>query len=387
MDSISIGIDASRNRSGGARAHLAGLLTEGEPVKYGIREVHVWAYRSLLDSLPDLPWLVKHNPPELEQSLFKQMLWQRFRFSTEARVVGCKIVLNTDAGTISNFRPSVTMSRDMLSYEPGAIQRFGFSRARLRLILLRYIQNSALLCSDSVIFLTQYAAKVIQKSCGFLPSVTIIPHGVGKEFKNLNTLRSWPEAGERPVRCMYVSNAAMYKHQWVLVRAVAVLRKRGYDLTLTLVGGGKGRAQHLLLKEIALSDPGREFVHQMNYLPQKELPAELANSDLFVFASSCENMPNTLLEAMAAGLPIACSNRGPMPEVLGDGGVYFDPENANSIVEALEQIFQDPLLRSTIAQRAKTLSEQYSWERCANETFGFLVQTLKNIEAKNYRLS
>ena len=35
-------------------------------------------------------------------------------------------------------------------------------------------------------------------------------------------------------------------------------------------------------------------------------------------------MPNTLVEAMASGLPIACSDRGPMPEVLGDGGVLFD---------------------------------------------------------------
>ena len=44
MNSIAIGIDASRNRSGGARAHLVGILTEGDPLKFGIGEVHVWAY-------------------------------------------------------------------------------------------------------------------------------------------------------------------------------------------------------------------------------------------------------------------------------------------------------------------------------------------------------
>jgi glycosyltransferase involved in cell wall biosynthesis len=107
----------------------------------------------------------------------------------------------------------------------------------------------------------------------------------------------------------------------------------------------------------------------------------LASNDLFVFASSCENLPVTLLEAMAVGLPIACSNRGPMPEVLEDGGVYFDPENAVSIANAVEQIIVDSTLRTRIATKAKSLSEQYSWARCADETWKFIVETYRSVKA------
>ena len=142
--------------------------------------------------------------------------------------------------------------------------------------------------------------------------------------------RAWPPLGQ-PLRCLYVSNAAPYKHQWHVVRAVADLRRRGFDLRLVLVGGGTGAAQQRLEAELALSDPRREFVTTIGLLPAERLPSVLAEADLFVFASSCENMPNTLVEAMAAGLPIACSNRGPMPEVLADGGVAFDPESPPSI--------------------------------------------------------
>jgi glycosyltransferase involved in cell wall biosynthesis len=92
-------------------------------------------------------------------------------------------------------------------------------------------------------------------------------------------------------------------------------------------------------------------------------------------------MPVTLLEAMAVGLPIACSNRGPMPEVLENGGVYFDPEDADSIADAIEQIIQNPALRSTISQRAKTLAEQYTWARCADETFAFITETYRKLTA------
>jgi len=376
-----VGIDASRNRSGGAKAHLIGIMTQGDPLKHGIREVHIWAYRSLLESIPDRPWLMKHSPAELEQSLLTQIWWQRFRFSAELRKAGCAVVLNTDAGTVSTFRPSVTMSRDMLSYEPGEIERFGFSKARLRLILLRFMQNRSLRDCDGAIFLTRYAATVIQKSSGPLGRVAYIPHGVGSDFKQTKQSQPWPLDGKREIRCLYVSNAAMYKHQWVVVRAIEHLRKRGYNLTLTLVGGGSGRAQRLLDAQVVASDPEREFVRQLDFVPQKELPEYLANADLFVFASSCENMPNTLVEAMAVGLPIACSNRGPMPEVLKDGGVYFDPEDEDSISSAIEQIIHGSALRRTIAQRAKTLADQYSWARCADETWEFVVDTYKSLKA------
>jgi glycosyltransferase involved in cell wall biosynthesis len=106
----------------------------------------------------------------------------------------------------------------------------------------------------------------------------------------------------------------------------------------------------------------------------------MSEADLFVFASSCENMPVTLLECMSMGLPIACSRRGPMPEVLGDGGIYFDPHNSESIAEALDQICQSPNLRLNLAHAAKQLSKQYSWQRCADETFAFISNTYKKVK-------
>jgi glycosyltransferase involved in cell wall biosynthesis len=378
QNNLVLGIDASRNRSGGAKAHLIGILTEGNPRRHGINEVHVWAYRNLLDALPDREWLIKHNPTELQQSLFRQVLWQRYRFPIEATKCRCSIVLNTDAGTVARFRPAITMSRDMLSYEPGVMNRFGFSKARLRLILLRYGQNRSLRDADGAIFLTQYAADVIQRSCGKLKRYKIVSHGVGRSFKTICAKHSWPNHGERRIRLLYVSNAELYKHQWVVVRAVERLRLK-HDVGLMLVGGGGGRAQQLLDRQISQSDPSKNWVEQLSFVPHSELPKYLSNADLFVFASGCEAFGITLLEAMSAGLPIACSDRSCLPELLVDGGIYFDPENAESIAVAVEKLIVDEVLRLRVAKRAKELSEQYSWSRCADETFGFIAETYRNI--------
>ncbi len=112
-------------------------------------------------------------------------------------------------------------------------------------------------------------------------------------------------------------------------------------------------------------------------IPYAELPQWYHRADGFVFASSCESFSITLLEAMAAGLPIACSNRGPMPELLGDAGIYFDPEQPESIVAALARLIQDTSWREQHAQMAYTRSQDYSWERCARETLDFIVQTAR----------
>ena len=123
------------------------------------------------------------------------------------------------------------------------------------------------------------------------------------------------------------------------------------------------------------NDAKKQWVNYHGAIPHDELHAIYANADLGLFPSSCENMPNILLEKMAAGLPIASSNRGPMPEILGDAGVYFDPEQDQDIAVAIEQLINNLSLRQSVAKRAKALSEQYSWERCADRTWAFLVQT------------
>ena len=64
-----------------------------------------------------------------------------------------------------------------------------------------------------------------------------------------------------------------------------------------------------------------------------------------------------------------------MPEVLQDGGVYFDPERPESIAQAIADLLDHPEKRERLARRARELASQYSWKRCAEETFSFLVES------------
>lgn len=368
-----VAIDASRSRSGGAKAHLVGVLGAVDPLSNGIAAVHVWSYKELLDKLPDEPWLIKHNPRALEQTLAHQLIWQFFKLPAEIKRAGCDVLLTTDAGSICPYGPAVSMSRDMLSFEPGEMERYGLSVARLRLLLLRYVQVSSLKRAAGSLFLTKYASDVIQQFTGRLSNVRVIPHGISERFRRDPANRLETQGDH--IRCVYISNADMYKHQWHVIRAIKVIRDAGISISLHLVGGGGGRAKLLLDAALQECDPVGEFVELVDAVGHSEIPAYLADADIFVFASSCENMPNTLVEAMASGLPIACSDRGPMPEILKDAGVYFDPENPESISTAVFELVKSHELRKKLANKAYQLSTQYSWARCARETWRYLSDT------------
>jgi glycosyltransferase involved in cell wall biosynthesis len=95
-----------------------------------------------------------------------------------------------------------------------------------------------------------------------------------------------------------------------------------------------------------------------------------------VFASSCENLPIILLEKMAAGLPIICSNKGPMPEVLGSSGIYFDPEDYMNLSTQILKLIESRQLRTSLSEKSFQISKNYDWTNTSNETFKYLTNII-----------
>jgi glycosyltransferase involved in cell wall biosynthesis len=382
MKLIKVAVDGSRVRSGGGIAHLLGIFEITDPTEFGIAEIHVFSYQKLLDQLPQHPWLIKHHPPALERSLFQQSWWQGRHLRKEIEQAGCEILFSADVSTFCRFKPLVVLNQNMLAYDPGVLALFGLSKERIKQTLMYFVQRQAFRFAQGTIFLTQHAAQQVQRRVGPLKRTVCIPHGVAEIFKQTPAVPSWPTAGERPIRCLYVSPVLEYKHQTEVVRAIKVLREQGLNIELTLAGGGGQRPLKIMSQLLDQVDPQREFVKAIEFIPNAEVASLIANADLFVFASGCETFGIALLEAMAVGVPIACSNRSSLPETLKDGGEYFDPQDPQSIAQAITRLVTDPQNRVRRADRAKALAAQYSWPRCAAVTWQFVVQTYHELDLK-----
>ena len=372
-----IGIDASNLRVGGGVTHLIELLRVAEPLEHGFSHGIVWGGLQTLSQIEDRPWLAKCHQPLLDKSLPHRIFWQRFRLSNLARMADCDVLFVPGGAYAGSFHPVVTMSRNMLPFEWRELWRYGWSLTSLKLLCLRWTQSRTFRRAEGLIFLTQYARDkvmcVVKMPAG---RTTLIPHGVDDRFvgspREQRPISQY--SADRPFHILYVSIIDMYKHQWQCAEAVAKLRQSGLPVVLDLVGQAYPPALARLKKTLAQVDPSGEFVRYFGKVPHVELHTRYVQSDLCLFASSCENMPNILLEGMASGLPIACSNRGPMPEVLGDAGIYFDPEIADDIARALRELIESPDLRVQLAQAAFDRAQAFSWRRCAGETFGFLAR-------------
>jgi glycosyltransferase involved in cell wall biosynthesis len=377
---LTLGIDASNLRSGGGLTHLIELLRVARPSEYGVERVVVWGGSATLMALDDRSWLDKRMPAELDDGLLQRLLWQRFCLSQAARDAGCAVLFVPGGSYAAGFHPAVTMSRNMLPFEMRELRRYYWSLTGLRLLLLRMTQSRSFQKADGVIFLTEYARDFVTRVTGKLRGhVSVIPHGFNRRF-NRAPRRQRPIADyddARPYRVIYVSIIDQYKHQWHVVLAVASMRKQGIPVVLDLVGPAYPPALARLNDTISQVDPTRRWVHYHGAIAFDSLHYKYAEADLGLFASSCENMPNILLETMASGLPIACSNRGPMREILGEAGKYFDPEQPDDIARALKVLIGSPQLRTELAEASYTRAQQYSWQRCADETFRFLVATAK----------
>lgn len=371
-----LGIDASNIRRGGGITHLVELLRVAQPQAHGFARVIVWGGRQTLAQIEERAWLTKTEPAPLNRSLPWRALWQRFRLAPLARAAGCDVLFAPGGSAVGGFRPVITMSRNLLPFEWRELRRYGCSWLTLKWLILRVTQTRSFRRADGLIFLTHYAQDLVMSVVRAAAGRTaVIPHGIERRFARAPLIQRGIDSYDdsRPLRVLYVSIIDLYKHQWRAVEAIGHLRAEGLPVELALVGPAYPPALARLRKTLGRIDPTGRFVRYEGSVQHEQLPGRYAAADLCLFASSCENMPNILLEAMASGLPIACSNRGPMPEVLGDAGVYFDPESADDIARALRRLIASPGLRSRLAEASSRRTQAYSWQRCAEETFGFLA--------------
>lgn len=372
---MKVGIDASNIRAGGGLTHLSEMLRAGNPNDYGIDSVMVWGGQQTLSRLEHRDWLHREHVPALDKNLLHRIRWQTTQLPRLAQQQ-CDLLF-APGGTFAGAAiPFVTLSQNMLPFTPHEQRRYGTSWMRIRLWLLRQQQTRTFQRAKGLIFLTEYARNSVLECIKRTDAqIAIIPHGIDDRFRRAPRPQQGLGSFNRtvPFRLLYVSIVDVYKHQWHVVEGVIQLRQAGFPIIVDFIGPAYPPSLKRLQTVIEHHDPTGEVFHYHGPVPFAQLQQWYHQSDAFIFASSCENLPNILLEAMASGLPISCSKYQPMPEILGDEAVYFDPENPADIAENLKRLITSVDFRTRCADSAYRRSEPYTWSRCADQTLAFLM--------------
>lgn len=386
---MKVGIDASNLALGGGITHLLELLQNIDQCPESIQQIYVVASLQVLDQLPDLPRVEKVTFPQLNKKLLHRVLFQLKGYDKQLRKFDFDLIYSITGDYLGKLRPVVGMSQNMLLYDRFIWKDFRQFRELMRAYINYRKQRYSFKNSEGIIFISNYAKENITR---ILPlegkRLTLIHHGISSRFiANVMPQKAIESYSiEHPFRLLYVSTVHVYKHQWNVVEAVAELRKKGYPLELHLAGTvifkPSGRRLQRCIQQF---DPDRSFVIEHGWVNYEDIDKLYKSADAFVFASDCENMPNILIEAMSAGLPLVCSDRNPMPEFAGEYAYYFNSRDVNSIVKAIEQMLLNPEQREWKAVHSRKESEKYGWKFTSALTFQFLLDTYNEYQAKQNR--
>jgi glycosyltransferase involved in cell wall biosynthesis len=149
----------------------------------------------------------------------------------------------------------------------------------------------------------------------------------------------------------------------------------GTALPKLVLAGARGRQAERLSRQAAELDLTQQVV-LTGYVAQPDLSALLSGALCLAFPSLYEGFGFPVLEAMACGTPVICSNTSSLPEVAGDAALLVDPADTGAWAEGLTRLMGDTSLRECLVQRGFHQIQTFSWERAAAQVLQVFGEVL-----------
>jgi glycosyltransferase involved in cell wall biosynthesis len=247
--------------------------------------------------------------------------------------------------------------------------RFPEAHAGIRDKGMRVLVPGAVRRSHRVIADSNSTRDDLVELLGLAPQrIDVVPLGLGALEREQplpeRDVRARLELGAREV-VLSLSAKRPHKNLLALIGALARLPAESRPV---LVIPGYPTAHESELRALAAALGVAEDVRFPAWLSSAELEGVWSIARAFVFPSLYEGFGLPVLEAMARGVPVACSNASSLPEVAGEAALLFDPHDQAAIASAISRLLGDETLRARLQSRGFARARQFTWERTARLT-------------------
>jgi glycosyltransferase involved in cell wall biosynthesis len=246
---------------------------------------------------------------------------------------------------------------------------FTFTRAlQLRLTVSSTISRAARVITGS-----EFSRNAIARAYGLDDEkITVVPNAVSAAFRPLRRADSgfWVErrfAIPAPF-ILTVGDLQSRKNQAGLIRAFAEMVRAYPRLKHHLVLAGKESWHAAEVRKAARNSGVAERIHFTGFVSDSELLQLYNACEFFVFPSFYEGFGLPVLEAMACGRAVACSNSTAVPEVADGAAILFDPHSTEQIVRAMADLALDAELRAHMGRLGLQRAAQFTWRKTAEKT-------------------
>jgi glycosyltransferase involved in cell wall biosynthesis len=233
--------------------------------------------------------------------------------------------------------------------------------------------------AQRVVAISHAAGDDLQRDLGVpAAKLDVVPLGYGSPVTIAPTagaeLRARLKLGPGPI-VLNVGQKKPHRNLESLIRAMVAVRETVPDAQLVLPGPPNAEAE-AALRALVTSVGLDGAVTIPGFVETADLEGLYAEAEAFVLPSLVEGFGLPVLEAMARGLPVACSRDSAPGEVAGTAGLLLDPTSETEIADATVRLLTDGELRARLSVAGKERAAGYTWERCADETLGVYRRAL-----------
>ena len=215
--------------------------------------------------------------------------------------------------------------------------------------------------ADRVIAVSQSTRRDLIEHLACAPEkIDVTLEGVRPEFQPA------PRRAGEPPYVLYVGRRDPYKNLPLLVEAFADVAAQVPDARLRIIGPPDARYPEAPARAAALGLSDR--IDWVGYAAPEQLVANYQQAAAFVLPSQYEGFGLTVLEAMACGAPVVCSNVSSLPEVVGDAALLVKPGDRSGLAGALTSVLSQPTLADDLRLRGLTRARAFTWGQAARAT-------------------
>ncbi len=250
---------------------------------------------------------------------------------------------------------------------------------RFRSMQLRHTVRRTVLKAERVLTPSEFSKQCIMRAYGLDDErITVMPNGVSSAFRPIarETAAHWLERRySLPKRfILTVGDLQPRKNHLALIRSFEELLRAHPELPQHLVFVGKRAWRSEQVIAAAKASPVSARIHFTDFVADEDLTRFYCACDLFVYPSLYEGFGLPIIEAMACGRAVACSNTTAMLEVADSAALLFDPKSDAEMVRAMRDLLIDAELRARMERLGLQRSSLYSWDRTARQTLEVYYQ-------------
>jgi len=249
---------------------------------------------------------------------------------------------------------------------------------------LKAVMPPAVRSSAAIICGSENSKRDIVKAYGIgSDKVRVVPYGVDHTRFHLGARLDPAWAQSLNIRDGYVLHVGTFSYRKnipALLRAVAILRDKGiWGNRQVVLAGSQNRSlkggQEVFetIRELDL----RSSVVLTGHMPDEHIPGLYAHASMLVMPSLYEGFGFPVLEAMAVGTPVVCSDTSSLPEVGGDAAMFFAARDHRVLSQAMESVLRDRSLAGELRRKGIERASQFTWQRTAEQTFGIYRELAK----------